>query len=243
MSDPIRVGLIGLGRAGTGMHRSELLPRQDKFQFYAVCDLIPERCQAFHDEFGSKMYSKIEDILADPDVELIDIATRSCDHFKHAKMALLAGKALGPVYSALAQADLTIALPGSVTALADPRTLVIQPWDGTLLKAIEKALLISELGINPQNDGKVIRLVFPQLTEERRKELTKQVKKYGEGGKVAIRNIRRDAMEKFKAMKKKSEITEDDLKECEETMQKMTDKRCKEIDELTAKKEAELMAV
>ena len=125
----------------------------------------------------------------------------------------------------------------------DPRTLVIQPWDGTLLKAIEKALLISELGINPQNDGKVIRLVFPQLTEERRKELTKQVKKYGEGGKVAIRNIRRDAMEKFKAMKKKSEITEDDLKECEETMQKMTDKRCKEIDELTAKKDKELMAV
>ena len=125
----------------------------------------------------------------------------------------------------------------------DPRSLMIQPWDSTLLKAIEKALLISELGINPQNDGKVIRLVFPQLTEERRKELTKQVKKYGEGGKVAIRNIRRDAMEKFKAMKKKSEITEDDLKECEETMQKMTDKRCKEIDELTAKKEAELMAV
>jgi ribosome recycling factor len=125
----------------------------------------------------------------------------------------------------------------------DPRTLVIQPWDTSLLKAIEKALLTSELGINPQNDGKVIRLTFPQLTEERRKELTKQVKKYGEGGKVAVRNIRRDAMEKFKAMKKKSEITEDDLKEYEEEMQKLTDKRCKEIDELTAKKEAELMAV
>jgi ribosome recycling factor len=125
----------------------------------------------------------------------------------------------------------------------DPRTLVIQPWDSSLLKAIEKALLMSELGINPQNDGKVIRLTFPQLTEERRKELTKQVKKYGEGGKVAVRNIRRDAMEKFKAMKKKSEITEDDLKEYEEEMQKLTDKRCKEIDELTAKKEAELMAV
>ena len=125
----------------------------------------------------------------------------------------------------------------------DPRTLVIQPWDGTLLKAIEKALLASDLGINPQNDGKVIRLIFPQLTEERRKELTKQVKKYGEGGKVAIRNIRRDAMEKFKAMKKKSEITEDDLKELEEDLQKLTDKRCKEIDDLTAKKEAELMAV
>ncbi len=125
----------------------------------------------------------------------------------------------------------------------DARTLVIQPWDGTLLKAVEKALMTSELGINPQNDGKVIRLVFPQLTEERRKELTKQVKKYGEGGKVAIRNIRRDAMEKFKAMKKKSEITEDDLKELEDELQKLTDKRCKEIDDLTAKKEAELMAV
>ena len=125
----------------------------------------------------------------------------------------------------------------------DARTLVIQPWDGTLLKAVEKALLASELGINPQNDGKVIRLIFPQLTEERRKELTKQVKKYGEGGKVAIRNIRRDAMEKFKAMKKKSELTEDDLKELEEAMQKLTDKRCKEIADLTAKKEAELMAV
>lgn len=125
----------------------------------------------------------------------------------------------------------------------DPRTLVIQPWDGTLLKAVEKALLASDLDINPQNDGKVIRLIFPQLTEERRKELTKQVKKYGEGGKVAIRNIRRDAMEKFKAMKKKSEITEDDLKELEEDLQKLTDKRCKEIDDLTAKKEAELMAV
>ena len=125
----------------------------------------------------------------------------------------------------------------------DPRSLMIQPWDGTLLKAVEKALLASDLGINPQNDGKVIRLIFPQLTEERRKELTKQVKKYGEGGKVAIRNIRRDAMEKFKAMKKKSEITEDDLKELEEDLQKLTDKRCKEIDDLTAKKEAELMAV
>ena len=125
----------------------------------------------------------------------------------------------------------------------DPRSLMIQPWDSTLLKAIEKAIQTSDLGINPQNDGKVIRLAFPQLTEERRKELTKQVKKYGENGKVAIRNIRRDAMEKFKAMKKKSELTEDDLKELEEAMQKLTDKRCKEIDDLTAKKEAELMAV
>ena len=125
----------------------------------------------------------------------------------------------------------------------DPRTLVIQPWDGTLLKGIEKAILVSELGINPQNDGKVIRLTFPQLTEERRKELSKQVKKYGENGKVAIRNIRRDAMTKIQAMEKKSEITEDDMKDLEMELQKVTDKRIKEIDELTAAKEAELMAV
>lgn len=125
----------------------------------------------------------------------------------------------------------------------DPRTLVIQPWDGTLLKAIEKALLISELGINPQNDGKVIRLVFPQLTEERRKELTKQVKKYGEGGKVAIRNIRRDAMETFKKKQKASELTEDDLKIAEKDLQKLTDDSCKEIDKILDNKEKELMSV
>lgn len=125
----------------------------------------------------------------------------------------------------------------------DPRTLVIQPWDATLLKAIEKAIMVSDLGINPQNDGKVVRLAFPQLTEERRKELTKQVKKYSENGKVAIRNIRRDAMDKLKAQEKKSEITEDDLKEYEKELQKVTDKHIKEIDDLTAKKEAELMAV
>ena len=125
----------------------------------------------------------------------------------------------------------------------DARTLVIQPWDGTLLKAVEKALLASELGINPQNDGKVIRLIFPQLTEERRKELTKQVRKYSEEGKVALRNIRRDAMDEFKKKKKASEITEDDLKELEKELQDLTDKRCKDIDELTVKKEQELMAV
>ena len=125
----------------------------------------------------------------------------------------------------------------------DPRTLMIQPWDGSLLKAIEKAIQTSDLGINPQNDGRVIRLNFPQLTEERRKELTKQVRKYAEAGKVAIRNIRRDAMDKFKSMEKKSEITEDDRKELEKELQDLTDKRCKQIDELTEKKEAELMAV
>ena len=125
----------------------------------------------------------------------------------------------------------------------DPRSLMIQPWDATLLKAIEKAIQTSDLGINPQNDGRVIRLGFPQLTEERRRDLTKQVKKYGENGKVAVRNIRRDAMDKFKAMQKKSEITEDELKELEKELQDMTDKRCKQIDELTAQMETVRMAV
>lgn len=125
----------------------------------------------------------------------------------------------------------------------DPRTLAIQPWDASILKAIEKAIQTSDLGINPQNDGRVIRLSFPQLTEERRRELTKQVRKYAENGKVAIRNIRRDAMESFKDKKKKSEITEDQFKDYEQEMQDITDKRCKEIDALTAEKEKELMAV
>ena len=132
-----------------------------------------------------------------------------------------------------------------VAAIAspDPRTLTIQPWDATLLKAIEKAIQTSDLGINPQNDGRVIRLSFPQLTEERRKELTKQVRKYGEDGKVAVRNIRREAMDAFKKSEKKGEITEDDLKQLEKELQDLTDKQCKALDDLTAKKEKELMAV
>ena len=125
----------------------------------------------------------------------------------------------------------------------DPRTLSIQPYDMSLLKAIEKAIQTSDLGINPQNDGRVIRLAFPQLTEERRKELTKQVRKYGEEGKVALRNIRRDAMDDIKKKTKKSELTEDDQKKLEKELQELTDKRCKDIDDLTAKKEKELMAV
>ena len=125
----------------------------------------------------------------------------------------------------------------------DPRTLTIQPWDAGAVKLLCKALQESDLGINPQNAGKVIRLAFPQLTEERRKELVKQIAKYAEGGKVAIRNIRRDAVETFKARKKNSEITEDDMKIAEKDIQKMTDDMCKEIDELLAKKEQELLAV
>ena len=125
----------------------------------------------------------------------------------------------------------------------DPRTLTIQPWDAQAVKLICKAIQESDLGINPQNDGQVIRLIFPQLTEERRKELTKQVRKYAENGKVAIRNIRRDAMDNFKKQEKKSEITEDELKQVEKDFQKLTDESCKKLDELLAKKEKELMAV
>ena len=125
----------------------------------------------------------------------------------------------------------------------DPRTLAIQPWDASALKPICKAIQESDLGINPQNDGRVIRLAFPQLTEERRKELVKQIAKYAEGGKVAVRNIRRDAVDAFKAKKKNNEITEDDLKDAEKDIQKMTDDYCKEIDVLLDKKEKELMAV
>ena len=125
----------------------------------------------------------------------------------------------------------------------DPRQLLITPWDGSALKLIERAIQESDLGINPQNDGKAIRLNFPQLTEERRKELVKQIHKYSEGGKVAIRNIRRDAIEKFKKMQKDSEITEDDYKIAEKDLQKLTDDMCKELDALLDKKEKELMAV
>ena len=125
----------------------------------------------------------------------------------------------------------------------DARTLAIQPWDKSALKAIEKAILASDIGINPTNDGSVIRLSFPQLTEERRKELIKLVRKYGEEGKVAVRNVRRDAMEQFKAMKKKSEITEDDMKNMEKDMQKLTDDFVKEVENITAKKEKELFAI
>ena len=125
----------------------------------------------------------------------------------------------------------------------DPRTLTIQPWDAGAVKLICKAIQESDLGINPQNDGKVIRLAFPQLTEERRKDLVKQIAKYAEGGKVAVRNIRRDAVEDFKAQKKASEITEDDMKIAEKEIQKLTDDMCREIDALTEKKEKELLEV
>lgn len=128
-------------------------------------------------------------------------------------------------------------------ATPDPRTLLIQPWDGSVLKGIEKAILASELGINPQNDGRQIRLVFPPLTEERRKELVKQTKRYAEDSKVAIRNIRRDAVDKFKKKQKASEITEDDYKDAEKDIQKLTDEYIKELDKIAEKKEKELIEI
>ena len=125
----------------------------------------------------------------------------------------------------------------------DARTIAIQPWDATLIKDIEKAILASEIGINPQNDGKIIRLTFPQLTEERRKELTKTVSKKCEDCKVVVRGIRRDEIEKFKALKKKSEITEDDLKNIEKEIQDIIDAKIKEIDVLAEKKNKEIMEI
>ena len=125
----------------------------------------------------------------------------------------------------------------------DARTLVIQPWDTSLLKEIQKAIQVSDLGITPQNDGRVIRLIFPQLTEERRKELTKQVKKYAEDAKVAMRNIRRDGMDYVKKLKKESAITEDEQKKAEKDLQDLLDKFTKKVDEATTAKEKELMAI
>ena len=125
----------------------------------------------------------------------------------------------------------------------DPRSLLITPWDKSTLKGIEKAIMASELGINPQNDGTCIRLVFPQLTEERRRELAKQVKKYAEEAKVAIRNIRRDAMDSFKTQKKNGDMTEDDVKIAEKDFQKITDDWIKEIDKIADEKEKELLDI
>ncbi|MBQ1537541.1 MAG: ribosome recycling factor [Ruminococcus sp.] len=131
----------------------------------------------------------------------------------------------------------------AAVSVAEARILVISPYDKSILKQIEKAIQASDIGINPQNDGQVLRLIFPQLTEDRRKEIVKDVKKIGEDGKVSVRSIRRDAIDKVKAMKKNGDLTEDDLKIAEEKIQKITDKSVKEIDELVAKKEKEVLSL
>ena len=176
--------------------------------------------------------------------EFTDKMEKTCDYLVESFNAVRAGRANAAVLDRI-----TIDYYGTETPIQqvatistpDPRTLAIQPWDGSVLKPIERAIQASELGINPQNDGRVIRLIFPQLTEERRKDLVKQVKKYGEEAKVAIRNIRRDAMEKFKKQQKASEITEDDQKNAEKDLQELTDKYIKKVDEACAVKEKELM--
>lgn len=131
----------------------------------------------------------------------------------------------------------------AAVSVPEPRMLSIQPWDASMLKLIEKAINVSDIGINPQNDGRAIRLIFPPLTEERRKDLVKGAKKNGEDTKVAIRNIRRDAIDDFKAAKKNGEMTEDDVKNAEKAIQDMTDKYCKEIDTTVAAKEKEIMSI
>ncbi|MBQ4592245.1 MAG: ribosome recycling factor [Clostridia bacterium] len=171
---------------------------------------------------------------------------KSIEVYEETLSVIRAGRANTAVIS-----KVTVDYYGSPTAItqmaevkvADPKTLVIQPWDSTTLKSIEKAILASDIGITPQNDGKLIRLVFPQLTEERRKEIKKSLVKYSEDAKVAIRNIRREANDKSKAMKKNSEMTEDEQKQSDKTIQDMTDKFIKEIDALTAAKEKEIMAI
>ena len=171
---------------------------------------------------------------------------RTLDHLEEDFDAVRAGRANAKVLDRI-----SVQYYGSETPLngvatissPDARTLVIQPWDTKLLKDIQKAILASDLGINPQNDGRVIRLVFPQLTEERRRDLTKQVKKYAEEAKVAMRNIRRDGMDYVKKLKKNSEITEDDQKKAEKDLQDMLDKYIKKVDAALAAKEKELMAI
>ena len=171
---------------------------------------------------------------------------KALEHLTDEFSAVRAGRANAKVLDRI-----TIEYYGSETPLngvatissPDARTLVIQPWDTKILKDICKAIQMSDLGINPQNDGRVVRLVFPQLTEERRKELAKQVKKYAEEGKVAMRNIRRDGMDYIKKLKKNSEITEDEQKKAEKDLQDLLDKFIKKADEALAAKEKELMAI
>ena len=178
--------------------------------------------------------------------EFEDRMKKTCDNLSAQLATIRAGRANAAVLEKIQVEYYGTPTPINQVAsigTPDPRSLLIQPWDASALKSIEKALLASDLGINPQNDGRMLRLVFPPLTEERRKELVKQTKKYGEESKVAIRNIRRDAIEKFKKQQKSSELTEDDYKIAEKDVQKLTDDFIKQIDSITDKKEKELTAI
>ena len=175
--------------------------------------------------------------------EFTDRMEKTCSVLGEQFAAVRAGRANAAVLDQISVEYYGTATPIhqlATISTPDPRTLTIQPWDASALKSIEKAILTSDLGINPQNDGRIIRLVFPQLTEERRKDLAKQVKKYAEDAKVAVRNIRRDGIEKFKKQQKASEITEDDYKVMEKEFQKKVEDYIKKVDELASKKEKEL---
>ncbi len=171
---------------------------------------------------------------------------KSIDSYNHELSTIRVGKANASVLD-----KITVdyyGVPTQINQMAqistpDARTLTIQPWDASSLKLIDKAIQASDLGIMPQNDGKTLRLSFPPLNEERRKELTKQTSKLGEDAKVAIRNVRREAVDKCKDMKKKSEMTEDEQKASEKTIQELTDKYIKEIDNITATKNKEIMSL
>ena len=131
----------------------------------------------------------------------------------------------------------------AAVSVTEARTLTIQPWDSSLLRTIEKAIQTSDIGINPQNDGKVIRMIFPPLSEDRRKEIVKDIAKMGEEAKVAVRSVRREAMDKLKSMKKSGEITEDDQKHGEKKIQEVTDSHIKSIDSATEKKQKQIMSI
>lgn len=172
--------------------------------------------------------------------------TKTLDNLERDFNAVRAGRAnpavLDPIKVEYYGTPTPIAQIASVS-VPEGHTIMIQPWDASVLKEIEKAINISDLGINPINDGKSIRLVFPPLTEERRKELVKEIRKTGENAKVAVRNIRRDAVDAIKNLKKQNEITEDDQKGAEKDIQDLTDKNVKNIDNMIADKEKELMAI
>ncbi|MFA5561684.1 MAG: ribosome recycling factor [Eubacteriales bacterium] len=171
---------------------------------------------------------------------------KSIDVYESELSTMRAGRA-NPEVLAKIQVDY-YGTPTAITAVAsvsvaDARTLVIQPWDASTLKGIERAILASDLGITPLNDGRVLRIVFPTLTEERRREMTRQIAKTGEATKVAVRNIRRDANDKAKLMKKNGEMTEDELKASDKSIQELTDKFIAEVDKVTDAKNKEIMEI
>ena len=179
-------------------------------------------------------------------VEIKERMTKSIDNLKERLSEVRAGRANPSILNKVKIDYYGTPTPiNQVAGISVPeaRMIMIQPWDVSILKEIEKAILASEIGINPNNDGKVIRLVFPELTEERRKDLVKEIKKYAEDAKVSIRNARRDGIDKAKAMQKDGEITEDELKAAETEIQKITDKNVEEVDKIISAKETEIMSI